>query len=249
MTLDRDNFPNAADMTSDLSARFGPLVLPDALALWFAFAREAQDRTILLDDATSAALGEEVVCLDGLRVVDAASALTAMNGYRFVLDIKASVPNRLIWQDQALIGQWREEWIVIESIHADPIIADIGREGVPILFDRHGSGRWAPAPLFDNLSEFIASLRLTTEPAHVYAAHPFYTVNIVDFGPRPQAVLLALKRLPEFRDRTPSALLDLRKQTPLTVLRDNISESLASRIARTLRESGAVVEILERELR
>ena len=54
--------------------------------------------------------------------------------------------------NEKLIG-WNENWIVLGSSNADPLIYCISTGEV--LFDRHGSGVWNPRPLFTNLNEMF----------------------------------------------------------------------------------------------
>ncbi len=51
---------------------------------------------------------------------------------------------------------WHENWLVIGSSNADPLIynADNGN----VMFDRHGSGNWNPVTLFSNIDEMYKCL-------------------------------------------------------------------------------------------
>jgi hypothetical protein len=89
--------------------------------------------------------------LDGQGVVDAESAALALEGYRFVFEQDE-------WRDAAESGAWRPEWLILDTVFADPIIAGVSRPGIPVLADAHGRGRWDPVPVADSLVAFIASL-------------------------------------------------------------------------------------------
>jgi hypothetical protein len=263
MALNRDNWPTRDRIKADLTARFSLPAASVALETWFAFARQAIGMDLVLIEHASAddgrseqalephafdeerfdmhAAGEQM--LDALEVIDLASAFAAMDGYRFVLDQKNSTPDALIWTDQVDSGQWRPEWVVIESIGADPIIADLSQPQIPILWDMHGSGRWSPQPMFDSLSNFIAALEVRPPQPQTFTPSALYSVVITNFGPNPKRGLLALKRLPTYSDHSPAKLLALLEQTPFCVIDKTISEPLAKRIAQLFLECGAKVKI------
>jgi hypothetical protein len=243
MPLDRSNWPTRDRIRSDLNARHPLPALPGAFDDWFAFAGSAIGMDIFLDERYSETIGYGAMPLDGLEIVDPTCASAAMEGYRFVLDQRHSSSDDLVWSDQALSGQWHPEWVVVESIQADPFIADISRPGVPILFARHGCGYWSPEPMFESLAEFIASLRAKPRSVPTFEPSPLYTVAITDFGSRPKDILLALKRLPQFMTHSPVALLALSKQSRLVVLEHSVSRSMAERISRILRDNGATVVV------
>jgi hypothetical protein len=243
MPLDRDHWPTIEQIRADLSMRFGLPPLPAEFDHWFEFARNALGMDILLESNDLDFGREGPIPLDGLEVTDGLSALSAMNGYRFILDQKNSLVDALRWTDQVDRGEWQPHWIVIESIEADPIIADVRFPQVPVLSDYHGSGRWDPSPMFDSLADFIATLRIEPRRNIAISPSPLYTVTIVDFGPEPKRVLLALKGLPGFCEYSNAALLALTKQQTLAVLEDTVSDLLAERMAKRFRDLGATVEI------
>ena len=58
-------------------------------------------------------------------------------------------------------GAWRAEWLVLDSVFGDPLIADVSQPGIPVLSDAHGRGRWEPTPVAESLVAFIAALART----------------------------------------------------------------------------------------
>lgn len=76
--------------------------------------------------------------------------------------------------------------MVLQNAGGDPLIGDIGRPEVPMLWDWHRNGRWSPRPLF-------LSLQVLMERIEVYMPPPpdevsptvFYTVHLVDLGDQP----------------------------------------------------------------
>jgi hypothetical protein len=243
MPLDRHHWPTTAQIRADLSMRFGLAPLPAEFDRWFEFARKAIGMDLLLESEDLDFGREAPIQLDGLEIIDPLSALSAMNGYRFILDQENSMIDALRWTDQVERGEWQPHWIVIESIGADPIIADVRFPQIPVLSDYHGSGRWDPSPMFDSLADFIASLRIEPRRNIAISPSPLYTVAIVDFGPEPKRIVLALKGLPGFCEYSNAALLALTRQQTLIVLEDTVSHLLAERIAKTFRGLGATIEI------
>ncbi|MEU2204703.1 hypothetical protein AB0P19_10470 [Microbacterium oleivorans] len=185
--------------------------LPRELDTWFSFARSVPDDVELRHDGRP---------LDGLGVVDESSARAAQAGYRFVLENGE-------WADAAARGAWRPEWIVLDSIGADPFIADISAPGIPVLEDRHGEGRWNPSPAAPTLADFIGSLerrRLGDTGADIALD---WEVWALDFGPEPLRALLAMSRAPLFPDWTRTDLLRLRASVPV-LLQSGLTEHLAA---------------------
>jgi hypothetical protein len=255
MTLTRDSWPTRDRIKADLAARFSLPASSASLETWFVFARQTigmglvlvnidREHDLLAFDADTAdehVLKEQT--LDGLEVIDLPSAIAAMDGYRFVLDQKNSTPDALIWIDQVEANEWQREWVVIDSIGADPIIADLSQPQIPILTDMHGRGRWSPKPMFDSLTDFIAALEIRPPRTRIFAPSPLYSVTITDFGMNPKRCLLALKRLPAYSHCSPAKLLALLENTPLHVVEKTISEPLARRTAQLFLDCGAKVDI------
>jgi hypothetical protein len=244
MPLDRSNWPTVSRVKADLSARFTLPKLPAEFDRWFEFARQNLGMNLFLESNTLGFGDDGPYLLDGREVIDPPSALFAMDGYRFILDQKNSSPENLLWTDQVDRGQWQLHWILLDSIGADPIIADVSVSNIPVMFDHHGAGQWAPRPLCDTVADFIALLKVKHPLAPVCNPLPRYTVSIVDFGAEPKRVLLALKRSPAFSELSPAELLSLRKKLPLVLLENSVSHPLAIRIADAYRNCGAVIELV-----
>jgi hypothetical protein len=188
--------------------------LPDLASLepWFAFAADLpEDAELLWDGAI----------LDGLAVVDRASAGRALAGYRWVREDDQ-------WVDVVPRGQWREHWIVLESVNADPLIADLAAPGVPVLLARHGEGSWMPEPQASDLSAFIRGLDVAESvpgpPGEDIAFD--WSVQVVSLGADPKSTLLRLRDWPLFPLRSHAELLTVASRLPVTVV-DGVTETVA----------------------
>ena len=183
--------------TDDPPVSFTLPSLPEVFDEWFRLAGEGE----LIYDGS---------ILDDLGVRDEASARLALVGYRFVWVDGA-------WVDEAEAGRWDAAWVVLDSIGADPILADVSSPEVPVLIDQHGRGRWAPVRRHPSLREFIAAIDVAGD---VPGPPPFeepslgWEVWITDLGATPLQGLVRLKAWPLFPVLTQRELLDVRNQLP-----------------------------------
>jgi hypothetical protein len=53
---------------------------------------------------------------------------------------------------------WHAEWVLVGSIAGDPVIADVGRSGTPIMLAIHGTGSWRPATVAPSPQAFLAAV-------------------------------------------------------------------------------------------
>ncbi|MFG6476948.1 SMI1/KNR4 family protein [Microbacterium sp. P06] len=212
----------------ELPASFVLPPLPSALGAWF---------TLIADLPGDSALIFDESVLDNLRVVDAETARRALIGYRFVFENDA-------WVDTAERGEWHENWIVLDSMDADPLIADISMPEVPVLRDEHGRGRWEPRPASPTLAEFVAGLdrvdELPSRPAFD-ATEVSWSVWAIDLGPSPLKTLVSLKKWPVFPNLERDELLRLRTHLPAQ-LASGLTEPLAKSSVEYGRRAGAVFE-------
>jgi len=204
--------------------------LPPGLEEWFAFAASLGDDTEVMHDGA---------IVDGLGVVDAESARRALVGYRFVIEDGG-------WVDEAARGGWRESWIVVESIDADPFIADLSAPGIPVSEAPHGAGAWRPTPVAATLTEFIASLEVNDDAPGPPPLHEDLLTNLavwaIDLGPEPLTTLLKLNTYP---------LVDSFPREEMLRMRAHLPARLASRLTREQAEAcvefgarfGAVFEV------
>lgn len=195
----------------DLPTKFVLPDLPAAIEEWFVVGAGRGDDTEALSDGA---------ILDDLGVRDRESARLALIGYRWVYHDGT-------WLDAAERGEWNPNWIVLDSINADPIIADISSPEVPVLEARHGEGHWDPQPFADSLAEFIAELEINTD---IPAPPPFddafdrWSVWAIDLGPSPMRTLVSLASWPLFPARTRPELLELLHLLPVQ-LADGLTEA------------------------
>jgi hypothetical protein len=208
--------------------------IPNQLDLWFDFSRATAGMDLYLGDRH----------LDISNVIDPMSMMQALDGYRFVLDRSLSSPDQLIWQDKAENNEWNQNWIVLCSTNADPIIADISQNLIPISQAWHGAGIWSPELLFASITELIEHIRVEKKPEQLTKPILRYTVIITNFGITPKQVLLALKKMPEFGSLSSKDLLKFRPQLPLTLLKDSLSKTVVDQVSKKLRSCGATVEII-----
>jgi hypothetical protein len=209
----------------ELPGLFALPPLPPALDAWFALA----------DTPDGVALEWRGEPLDGLRVVDRDSAIRALEGYRFVHEDGG-------WVDVVERGEWDAVWIVLDSVAADPIIADLSADPVRILTDAHGRGRWDPEEAYADVAGLLADVVPVPVATGPWAPLPRFTVVVMGLGERALETLLHLRRLPGFPSLPPAGLLALRDRLPL-VLGEGMLEQPAAHLARRAREAGAEVEV------
>lgn len=247
MTLTRDNWPSRAAVQSSLAARFKLPPLPPPIQDWFAWCRRIGDQPLVLNDPDWRGGDEIGGVLTGSGAVDVPGLLAEMEGYRFILDPKASTPEQLVWSDQVDTGHWQPHWVVLQNCGGDPLIGDISQPEVPVLSDRHGGGSWSPELLYP-------SLRMLMERIEVELPHPrgdapptlFYTVLLTDLGPQPLQVLTTLKTHPDYKHLAGAMLLKLKHQLPLMLLDQNVSARMKDQLVRRFEALGARVEVSER---
>jgi hypothetical protein len=200
--------------------------LPVALDAWFQMVTALPDDSELLYDGS---------VLDGLGVGDAEAARQALIGYRFVW-------RNGQWADEAESGAWNPAWLVLDSLGADPIIADVSAPDVPVFTDAHGRGRWRPEPAHASLAEFLAAVEQVDDvpgPPPLDDPPSFHwQVWIEDLGPSPLQGLVRLKGWPLFPAMGQEDLLAVRDRLPYKVV-DGLSEAGA----RSCVEFGAGVGI------
>jgi hypothetical protein len=138
---------------------------------------------------------------------------------------------------------------VLHSAEGDPLIGDISQPEVPVLWDRHGAGKWSPKPLFPSLQALMERIVVReTDPPLPRDLPPatFYTVRLTDLGPQSLQVLAALKEHPNYKDLAGANLLKLKHQLPLLLLDDSISGMQKDRLVGRFASLGAQVEVIER---
>jgi hypothetical protein len=92
-----------------------------------------------------------------IEVYPKTSINICMDGYRFILDDNGG------WKDSSLEGEWDKNWIMIADYNADPIIADISVDNIPVKYAFHGAGRWDFKPLFNNIWNFWKFIKLVMD--------------------------------------------------------------------------------------
>ena len=53
---------------------------------------------------------------------------------------------------------WRSAWLVIGDVAGDPVIADTGQPGTPIMLAIHGMGAWRPATVAPSPTAFVSAI-------------------------------------------------------------------------------------------
>lgn len=230
MPLSRDNWLSSAAIRAALMAQFTLPHLPPSVHDWLAwYAALPPGAQLRLPDERAGEYedDDQDECEDvdrlgtgvctGLPTVDVPSLFEALHGYRFVLDQQRSTPEQLIWQDLAGTGDgaWQPHWLALQNLGGDPLIADLRSPEVPIYTAWHGAGRWDAQPLFDSVAELMGAVVVELpgkrEPTQVYE------VLLVDLGPQPMRVLLALKQHKAYRDWSSSQLMQLKHALPLSL--------------------------------
>lgn len=247
MALTRETWPDRAAVQASLAARFALPPFPAALQDWFDWCRRTAGQSLWLQALTEGGAGDGT--LTGLRTVDGPGLLAAMEGYRFILDVQASTPGDLVWTDAVQSGQWQPQWVVLQQAGGDPLIGDLREAQVPVLWDEHGGGGWSPQPLYGGVAELMAAIEPHDPPTEGEGPPtPFYTVVLVDLGPEPLRVLTALKAHARYADLAGARLLQLKRQLPISVLEDCISESLRDHWVQALEAVGGRVQVTQRVL-
>ena len=253
MALTRDNWPSAQAIRDSLMAQFTLPLLPAAVHDWLAWYAalppgvhlrlpdERPERDEAWGDSDEAHESFGTGVLTGIATVDVPSLYQALHGYRFVLDQARSTPEHLIWQDVAGSGDgdWQPHWLALQNMGGDPLIADLRAPEVPIQTAWHGAGRWDAQPLFTSLAELMQTL-VVDEPIRPSPTRVM-RVQLVDLGPQPMKVLLALKQHAVYRDWTSSQLMQLKHALPLTLADGWVSgqEHLVDRLVQRYEALGA----------
>jgi len=249
MALTHDNWPGRDVIQASLAARFSLPPLPVPIQDWFAWCHRMGARSLELKDPNwrEGSRGD----LTGRGAVDVPGLLAEMEGYRFILDQKASTPEHPVWHDAVDTGLWQPHWVVLQNAEGDPLIGDISQPEVPVLWDWHGSGGWSPKPLFPDLRTLMARIQVHKPPPPRKAKVSrtvFWTVQLVDLGDQPLQVLTALKAHQDYKHLAGASLLKLKHQLPLPLLVDNVSAEAKDYWARHFEGLGARVEVVERRL-
>ncbi|BEP64663.1 hypothetical protein GmRootV213_52170 (plasmid) [Variovorax sp. V213] len=245
MALTRDNWPSRAAIQASLAAQFALPPLPPPIQDWFAWCRRMGTQCLVLEDPNWRENASGV--LTGSGAVDVPGLLAEMEGYRFILNQKASTPEHLVWSDAVDTGQWQAHWVVLQNAGGDPLIGDIGRPEVPVLWDWHGSGRWSPRPLFPSLQVLMERIEVyVPPPSDEVSPTVFYTVHLVDLGDQPLQVLTALKTHPHYSRLSGASLLKLKHQLPLQLMHENVSVTRKDDLVRRFEALGAQVKVIER---
>ncbi|MDM0039657.1 hypothetical protein QTH89_24665 [Variovorax sp. J22G21] len=249
MALTRDNWPSRTAVRTSLAAQFALPPLPPPIQDWFAWCRRMGTESLVLEEPNWRD-GESGV-LTGWGAVDVPGLLAEMEGYRFILNQKASTPEHLVWSDAVDTGKWQTHWVVLQNADGDPLIGDIGRPEVPVLWDRHGSGRWSPQPLFPSLQMLMERIEVYVPPSLPGDDLPtvFYTVHLTDLGEEPLRVLAALKAHPHYNHLAGASLLKLKHQLPLQLLDDSPSVARKDSLVCRFEALGARVKVVERVYR
>ncbi|MCZ2496156.1 hypothetical protein GN316_05250 [Xylophilus sp. Kf1] len=247
MALKPDNWPPPAEIKASLAAQFAVPPLPPPMQEWFAWCRSMETHSLFLEaaDWREGCRSE----LTGSAAVDVPGLLASLEGYRFILDREASTPTHLVWSDAVESGEWLPHWVVLQNANGDPLIGDISQAEVPVLWDWHGSGRWAPQQLFPNIRTLME--RIEIDAPNLEDEFPskvsLCTVHLTDLGPQPLQVLTALKAHPDYRHLAGASLLKLKYQLPLPLLADNVSSAAKDFWVYRLKALGAQVAVIERD--
>jgi hypothetical protein len=245
MALTRADWPSRAVVRTSLAARFALPPLPPPIQDWFAWCRDMGTQPLVLNEPS---WGEgSSRRLTGSGAVDVPGLLAEMEGYRFILDPKASTREQLVWRDAVETGDWQPHWVVLQNADGDPLIGDIRQPEVPVLWDWHGSGHWSPQPLFPELRMLMERIEVDTPtPPRDLPPTVFYSVHLVDLGAQPLQVLTALKTHPDYKHLSGASLLKLKHRLPLPLLVDNLSATAKDALVRRFRALGAQVTVVER---
>ena len=245
MALTPDNWPSRTAVQTSLAAQFALPPLPPPIHDWFAWCRRMGTQSLVLEHPGWREDSGGV--LTGAGAVDVPGLLAEMQGYRFILDQEASTPAHLVWRDAVDAGQWQPHWVVLQNADGDPLIGDISRPEVPVLWDWHGSGRWSPQPLFASLQMLMERIEVDAPlPPGELSSTVFYTVHLTDLGDEPLQVLTALKAHPDYSRLAGASLLKLKHQLPLPLLVDNVSAAQKDYLVRRFEALGARVKVIER---
>ncbi len=232
MPLPEDHASDPAAIP-DLPASFVLPDLPPELDAWFRFAAARDEDTEVISFGS---------LLDDLGVVDAESARFALAGYRWTIEAGE-------WIDEVARGGWRESWIVLDSVNADPIIADLSGPGIPVLADEHGRDAWDPQPLAATLAEYIAGLDVNQVPGPPPFDDddplPSWSVWATDLGPEPLKTLVALAKWPLFDSFTRPEIIALSKAAGPVLLASDLTESGARSCVDFAARQGATLEARE----
>jgi len=60
--------------------------------------------------------------------------------------------------ERSRLPGWAPSWVVVASIFGDPFFVDLEKDGLPVLFARHGAGEWRPRRVAPNMAAFLEVL-------------------------------------------------------------------------------------------
>jgi hypothetical protein len=60
--------------------------------------------------------------------------------------------------DQRVLTDWHPNWVVVASLLGDPFFVDVADARGPVLFARHGAGRWEAKRVAPGFAQFIEAL-------------------------------------------------------------------------------------------
>lgn len=97
----------------------------------------------LYRDTGPVAYGSVPWVAEPLHIYSFDELVTRQDGYRWFGGSRTPEP------------EWRPEWIVVADASADPFMADISQENLPVLFARHGAGTWMPVEVASSMPAFL----------------------------------------------------------------------------------------------
>ena len=68
-------------------------------------------------------------------------------------------PGEIADRNVGYLGEtWRSEWLVVGDVAGDPVIADVGSTGTPVMLAVHGMGAWHPAIVAPTPTAFLSGV-------------------------------------------------------------------------------------------
>ena len=253
MSFSSGNFPAPAELAASRVAWMAQIArpsLPPAVQTWMTWALAWKDALPWLQlPAWREGAGNWLAMQ---RATDTAGLWSQTGEYRFGLDLKASTPGDLRWIDGAVADGWSPHWLVLtHGLDGDPLIGDMSRPEVPVLWKWHDEPHRAARPLFASLEELMAHVqpkaaKAPLVPLETRSSTIFYTVRLLELGHDPARVMLALRKI--FTTLSVQELLKLKTRLPLTLLDDSVSVLQKDRLVQHFGALGARVEVSERRL-